>query len=810
MPSSLRILADVNNAVASSTVTASSILPAKNSAFRQQTARAGNGSVRIAGGYTGADDTMIEIEIVAPATGNERASQPAFSGAGNGTMTTPTIAPGAAAQDWTVTLVDLGTETTHAQLILYADVLFQAKTAGAAGNALTLDITPNLTVAATVGALSAEIAQGGQEWADQKMNFGAVPLNPDGTLADNCPRLIFGGDLSRVYRHYKRWDGDQWQYGVSPKLAAGYAAGAQVQAVTGDYSATVTDGATTETYSGTTLYDLLLAFGSSTLVSVASVIAKDLKPGGMAAIDVPIRTHAFALPVEKSRDDLPDLESLAIGDGLTETLSMTCTANTPVGGETWAVRSRTADALPNARTGEPYASGPAHFTIPIVPLDGSPISGEISITDQNFPRNDGGGIPAICLYRPELGAKASAKTLRLVWTKRPPPDCDCHDAAVSGRPSKACLGLNIEGEDDMSIPAGYQSRLESLYSWRAGFVAANTQLKSATGELLTVYNDVDLANQVAKIFSDCLADLYQDSDTPASAALTQWDADLTAVDSSLAQLEAMSTGSASARWQVGTQFAAGDTLFPPVQRENQHQYQIYIHPVDYTNPENGFAGTYPGETFTALEDIASWPADGGSVTVSGKMTFTSGFGGRIVDGTATLIDLGPIGAADAVTSSDPAVLRRSVDQFVERYRAEMDLVRAKAGIVPKSEASGSGSCWRDVGDSYYWVIQGTNYLPVFNNVYYTSASLQDDGSGNLVPMSTFEFGFGLRVPAVDDTACGHQGINGALVLLIAGLQLLKHPGQGLQIADIVGRTAWYRFRGRGGRGLNGRNGGLGR
>ena len=437
MRSCQRIFADINNVISAAEIVASSILPATRSAFRQSTARVGNGSVRIDGGYTGSDDTLIEIEIVAPATGNERASQPAFSGAGNGTMTTPTVAPGAAAQSWAVTLVDLGTETTHAQLILYADVLLQAKTAGAAGNALRLDIAPNIIVSATVGALSAEIAQGGQEWADQKMNFGAVPLNPDGTLADHCPRLVFGGDLSRVYRHYKRWDGDQWQYGVSPKLATGYADGAQVQTVTGDYSATVTDGMATETYSGTTLYDLLLAFGSSALFSVASVIAKDLKPGGMAAIDVPIRTRAFALPVEKSREELPDLENLVIGEGLTETLSITCTANTPVGGEAWAVRSRTADALPNARTGEPYVSGPAHFTIPVIPLDGSPISGEISITDQNFPRNDGGGIPAICLYRPELGAKASAKTLRFVWTKRPPPDCDCHDAAVSGRPSKA-------------------------------------------------------------------------------------------------------------------------------------------------------------------------------------------------------------------------------------------------------------------------------------------------------------------------------------------------------------------------------------
>ena len=67
----------------------------------------------------------------------------------------------------------------------------------------------------------------------------------------------------RVYRHYKRWDGEQWQYGVSPKLAAAYPKGADVHTISGAYQLTVTSGATTETWGSLiTLYDLCLLYTS--------------------------------------------------------------------------------------------------------------------------------------------------------------------------------------------------------------------------------------------------------------------------------------------------------------------------------------------------------------------------------------------------------------------------------------------------------------------------------------------------------------------------------------------------------------------
>lgn len=470
-----RILANANNAVPSATITASSIAPASNQIFRQQTARAGNGLVNLSGGYTGQDDATIEVEIRSASGTAARVSQPVFAGAGNGTMTQPTAADGTATQDVTVTLVDLGTETTHAQAVIYGDVLLRAKAAGSGGNALSITVTPAVTLSASpVGALSAALAKDAQEWTDQRHDFGAVPLNPDGTVPSTAPRLAFGGNLSRVYRHYKRWDGEQWQYGVSPKLAADFAAGSAVNSVSGTYAVTVTDGVTPESYTGiATLYDFLLALNASALVEAVGVVAKDLKPGGMAAIDLPIRTAAFALPVVSSAPErMPDLQNVIVSASApTETLTVECTANTPIGAEVWAVKSKVSDALSSAITGARYAdtSSPVAFTIPIIPRAEHPISGRIQITSTQF-KNAGTetGAPAVCLFQPVLGAKAANKTLTLVWTKKPASPCHCEESAVVGRPDPNCLGVDVEGEDtNMAIPSWYQTRLETLFGWRA-------------------------------------------------------------------------------------------------------------------------------------------------------------------------------------------------------------------------------------------------------------------------------------------------------------------------------------------------------
>ncbi len=540
-----RILARINNAARSATVSASSVLPAARQIFQQQTTRDGNGAVVLSGDYEGAADATFEVEIRTPSTGAELATTPVFSGAGNGTLEDLSVDPGTAAQDITVTLVDLGTATSAAQLTIYGDILLRAKTAGSGGNALVLTVAPNLVLSASaVGALSTALEKDAQDWTDQRGDFGAVPLLPDGTIPATAPRIVFGGDLSRVYRHYKRWDGDQWRYGVSPKLAAAYPEGSTVYTVTGDYSVTVTDGVTPETYASiTTLYSLTTALAASTLVEVVGAVGNNAKPNSIAAIDLPIRTSAFALPIIASDPDrMPGLTDVSVAaSSPTETITLECTKNSPVGAETWAVRSKAAGtALADAVTGALYTdSASIQFRIPVIPRVESPVSGVMAITARSFPRDTGDttGVPAICLDRPQLGASASSKTLRLVWTARPAADCDCSEATVSGGPSSKCLGIDIEGAVDMgALVAGYQSRLETLYAWRAGFVSANTEITVA-GELRSAQLDLQLADTATTKLAECLADIFGDSDSPASGALTAWDSAMTGLDSDLTPLE---------------------------------------------------------------------------------------------------------------------------------------------------------------------------------------------------------------------------------------------------------------------------------
>ncbi len=745
-----RILANANNAVVSATVSASGILPASNQVFRQQTARQGNGLVNLSGGYIGQDDATVEVEIRSASGTAARVSKPVFAGAGNGTMTQPTAADGTATQEVTVTLVDLGTETTRAQAVIYGDVLLRAKAAGAGGNALSVTVTPSLTLSASpVGALSSALAKAAAEWTDQRHDFGAVPLNPDGTVPSTAPRLAFGGNTSRIYRHYKRWDGEQWQYGVSPKLAADFATGSTVHTVAGTYAVTVTDGVTPETYPGiATLYDFLLALNASALVEVVGAVAKDLKPGGMAAIDLPIRTAAFALPIIASAPDrMPDLQNVVVDAAApTETVTIECLENTPVGAEKWAVKSKVSGALANAITGVRYTddSSPVAFTISVIPRTERPITGTIQITATKFANSDTEtGSPAVCLYKPTLGARAASKTLTLVWTAKPADDCDCKDATVTGGPDPDCLGIDIEGEGDtLPIPSWYSTRLQTLYGWRKDFITANTAV-TAAGELRAAQLDIELCDLATGELSACLADLFSElgATAPASPVTTAWDAAMTALDADLTSLEALGTEAASAIAvaTASTAYTAGDV------RRFQYGYFVAGGGAWVLQGYQFYRCVSSGTTAAAAANDNINPAFGSSAWE--QITATEA-------GISAGGDNQDINSSGAVTT-DPGIARDPAT-FAKRYRAKMDEVRALAGIVPKSDAGGDGSaCWRESESDHYWAANGGEYLPVSNNLYWHSCQKRynpDTQKDEIV--STYEVGFGLRISCEDRLSDG--------------------------------------------------------
>jgi len=789
-----RILAQINNAVPTATVAASSVLPADRQVFQQQTIRAGNGTVAISGSYSGAADATLDIEIRTPSTGAETATTPVFSGAGNGTLGDVSIDGGTVAQDITVTLVDLGTETTRAQAILYADVLLQAKTAGAGGNAITLNLTPTLTLsAAPVGALVEKLDRGTQEWTDQRLDFGSKALNPDGTVPADAPRLVFGRDLSRVYRHYKRWDGEQWQYGLSPKLAASYPQGSEVHTVTGSYSAVVTDGVTPETYSSLiTLYDLLIALGASALISVATPPANNKKPGGMAAIDMPFRTAAFALPVEKGRAVLPDLTGITVASTApTESVTLECIDDRFVNQETWSVKSKVAGALAAATTGTPYTGGGfVGFTVPTVALDSRPVDGRIGISAESYPRDAGDetGTPAICLYRPIIGAAAKEKSLRLVWTQHPSDDCSCEDSSVTGGPREEFLGVDLGEEDMAALLAGHRARLEALTNWYKTFVAANTE-KTAAGEVRSAEHDIRLAELAAGELNDCLTDLY----TNADAVLVEdsWTGSTAyAVDAVVepatpngyryrATVGGTSSGSAPT-WPttIGNTVTDGGITWKCVTKTAPLAWDDVLSGLDSDlstleaiSSDIGY-GISPRAVSTAYSVGAlayfvyssvfyyiKCTTAGTSSASTSPISAAIQTGTAITDGTAKWICISRDEAlADAQTNStsdiDTIIARPTIDpgivydedSFVSRYATACDEVRAIAGLYPKKSNAGlqGSAIWRDFGTDY-WVVSGEDYLPIFSNVYYHACVEKTDADGNAFIEPTYEFGFAVRV-----------------------------------------------------------------
>lgn len=549
MPSVQRFLSGRNNLVRDAVLAASSVRPS-TAIERIAAQRTGGGRVRLAGAYTGHEAAQVEVEIVA-AGGIPRASVPQFVGVGNGQLSVQSVDGAAPLQGLTLSLVDLGIPTEHARLDA-RQVQIRAKVAGAAGNDIRITVEPQLTRTLTAWALLADWSAGTAVQTGSQWDFGGLPLSAQGDVDPDSPRIQFGFD-PQVYRPWRQYKDGAWQFGLSPALERTQPKGTAVYAVTGGYKITVTDGVAPEVYGDVavgqpavvTFYDLLTALQASALVEVAGVVAVDRAINGQAAIDVPLRTSAWLMAMGGK----VQLQGVTVPAGApTQTVTVRCMNADVIGAERWSVVGDVSGTLAVATTGIPYDSAAARFTVPAI--DPAAVgSGEWSFKYEPVARDEGVGVPSVCVRPFKFGRNAKARTVTFRYQRRPPADCKCSDMPAI-RVSDECLGIFDEGVD---MPPLVQERLVSLMQWRSGFLGTNIAL--AEGELpnsakvISDGGDVRLVNNcIGNVLVPALIEVHE-----VALALAEWDAAIVQFKADWAAYAAMAE-------TAGNTSTLGDTL----------------------------------------------------------------------------------------------------------------------------------------------------------------------------------------------------------------------------------------------------------
>lgn len=563
--------------------------------------RRGNGTVTLQGPYTGAQDSVIDVEVLGGVAGELMASRPIVSGVGSGSLAVQSIDLGAVAQTLKFTLLDAGLAAQFALLDFFG-VQLAARAEGAAGNAVALSVVRRLVFTDMPFATLEPLPVGSAQFDGPQFDWGQ-PAATDAGIPAGALRVAFTG-FPTVHRAWKTWDKGRFVYHLDPPLAYAVPSDTRLRKVSGDYELSVTDGVLTEVYTATTMYEFLVQVQArSALVQVLGVVAQDRAVGGQAVTDIPLRTDAHALPVIASSNRGAPLRVIEVlPTAATENITVTCLVR-GVGGaaQAWSVSGGVSGALPAAYTGEVYASGPVHFQIPLVPVA---VALGASINARFLPtsRQTDEGLPAICFKPLLLGAAAIDKEVTFEYRKRPPADCSC-SAAPALPVSLQCLGLGPSG--DVTMDAEYQTRLVELHNWHAGFVTSNVVLMALDKA------DIDIADECTRILGEGLAEVY---DTPVAAiawdsVFTQLRAELAAYMGVIGPVVTLGTGGGTndTTWLPGRMAVGASYLNPG----NHHNYRI-----DGITVDSVATTVMPPDAALPVSTASVWLTTGAQFTVS--------------------------------------------------------------------------------------------------------------------------------------------------------------------------------------------------
>ena len=581
--------------------------------------RSGTGRMALGGPFTGAEDSIVDVEILTGSAGELKASVPIVNGIGNGTLTVTTIDSGAAPQTLRFTLLDAGASPNPAVLDFFG-VQLAAKAVGALGNALSLSVVRNLTFTDLPFSTLEKMSAASNVFDGPQFDWGQ-PAATGSDIPDAALRMAFTG-LPTVHRSWKNWDSGRFTYKIDPPLAYDVPENTRIRSVTGDYTLTLDDGVDTEAYTAVTMYDFLTQVQArSLLAEVLGVVAPDYAPGGQAVTDIPLRTDAHALPaIASAVRGAATIQVGAVATGAaTQNVTVTCLGSGGSGagsGQAWSVSGGVVGPLPAAFTGIPYVDGPVAFTIP-QPTITAALAAAITARYTPTSRGSDEGLPAICFKPLLLGVSATNKEVTFEYKQRPPDECSC-STATALTVNLQCLGLDPDGGDAMDVD--YQTRLIDLYEWHAGFVASNVALIGLDQA------DIDTAVSCVGILGEALAEIYS-----VPAAATAWDGVFVQLQAELEPytnlgpqwgLEGGVQGSSAAADWTPRAMLVGKSYINP---KTGHKYTVTGITVDSV----AVTGTPPDATLP-IASAAVWLTDGTSFTVT-----------EVTDVVLTVTDMGP-------------------------------------------------------------------------------------------------------------------------------------------------------------------------
>lgn len=765
----MKIFGNARNLLTGAVISALNPTPS-TAIYRSAMSGTGGGKVRGVGAYTAQNDGLFEIEVLNDTiTGTPRISQPVHTGVGNPSISNVAASGGTAAQSFTITLADLGTETRKAYTPFQGFTL-RAKTAGEDANNIAITISESgLVRTATDRALLADLVAGNNVYPGGMWDFGGRPRHVDGTIPVDTVRISLGDD-PQVYRQYKEFTAGEYQYSFTPAPLRPVPSGSRVFAVTGGrtitvrhllgsvapafvaaatyaigdlvqpttpnghwYEATSAGSASTEpTWSTTggsvttgavsfidrgqhtrtyasviTLFDALTAIqgDSASLIEVVEPVVNDLNFGGMGITDLSVRTGAFVQSVVRDGTNAIRTASLSVG----------VAADSPT--EEFTIRCNTAGTF-NAETFT--VTGTVTGELPLL-VTGVPYASDtisltipLQIAPEIAPNTEISAAlkssaaetkPILCLDGLYLGALAQPRLFTFEWEIRTA-DCQCDNDGVIGGPNPIFLGTNPEVDPNVDVlDAEIKTRVQRSSSWYSAFTTGKTLLLPIAG---------------SSFDGRFIIDTTSGGGTDRTVIEQGYSAVLFSdiVDIRLAQ--SLRNTMCNLMIDLKKEFDSG--VIPTAATDLWDDLQDLIE-----------------------ADLLAFD------TVSG-----SGFW---YDVAQAVVEIGAGGALDEAVVLNRRVFTEEFTKILPRYLSKVDDIWLAADRVPPSfdSPTGGGSGpWSDHNGPGWFVATDSNLMPIQPGYGYHSAIAVTDEDGSVYYASTQQFYIGVNIGCIENLKPGDR------------------------------------------------------